>query len=154
MSASFASSIVPDMGHLLDNFQYTSSVVTYGEEGVPGMADMVANYEALAPDQPGQDYVVTGWVNGAVAAQLLQRACALGDLTPEGIVAAQVGLEVHTDGIASSDFSYGETPDERIPTRAVRVNSVNLDTTFGTPDTDFFVSPLAEQWTLADGYQG
>jgi hypothetical protein len=98
--------------------------------------------------------VVTGWINGAVAAQLLQRACELGDLTPEGIVAAQVGLEVSTEGIASADFSYGEAPDERIPTRAVRINSVNLETTFGEPVTDFFVSPLAEQWTLADGPQG
>ena len=38
--------------------------------------------------------------------------------------------------------------------RGVRINSVNADTTFGEPVTDFFVSPLAEQWTLADGYQG
>lgn len=152
MSASFASSNVEPMGDLLDNFRYVSSTVSYGED-VPGMADLMANYEAIAPGEPGQDYVVTGWINGSVAAQLLQRACDLGDLTPEGIVAAEIGLEVDNNGVAP-DLTYGETPDDRIPTRQTRVNSVNLDTTFGEPVTDFAVSPLAEQWTLADGAQG
>ncbi len=151
MSASFASSNVEPMGDLLDNFRYVSSTVSYGED-VPGMADLIANYEAIS-DEPGQDYVVTGWVNGSVVAQLLQRACDLGDLTPAGIVAAQVGLEVDNNGVAPN-FVYGETPDERIPTRATRVNSINLETTFGEPVTDFTVSALAEQWTLADGAQG
>ena len=151
MSASFASSNVETMGDLLDNYRYVNSTVSYGED-VPGMADLVANYEAIS-DEPGQDYVVTGWVNGSVVAQLLQRACDLGDLTPAGIVAAQVGLEVDNNGIAPN-FSYGESPDERIPTRETRVNTVNLETTFGEPVADFFVSPLAEQWTLADGAQG
>ena len=152
MSASFASSNVEPLGDLLDNYRFVSSVVSYGED-VPGMADLMSNFEAIAPGEPGQDYVVTGWVNGSVAAQLLQRACELGDLTPEGIAAAEVGLEVANDGI-TPDFSYGETPDERIPTRAVRINSVNQETTFGDPVTDFFVSPLAEAWTLADGAGG
>lgn len=151
MSASFASSNVETMGDLLDNYRYLSSTVSYGED-VPGMADLVANYEAIS-DEPGQDYVVTGWINGSVVAQLLQRACDLGDLTPAGIVAAQVGLEVDNNGV-SPNFTYGETPDERIPTRETRVNSVNLETTFGEPVTDFFVSPLGEQWALADGAQG
>lgn len=151
MSASFASSNVEPMGELLENFRYVSSTVAYGED-VPGMTDLVENYEAIS-NEPGQDYVVTGWVNGSVVAHLLQRACELGDLTPAGIVAAQVGLEVSNDGVAP-DFTYGETPDERIPTRQTRVNSVNLDSTFGEPVTDFAVSPLAEQWTLADGAQG
>jgi branched-chain amino acid transport system substrate-binding protein len=151
MSASFASSNVATMGDLLDNYRYLSSTVSYGED-VPGMADLVANYEAIS-DEPGQDYVVTGWINGSVVAHLLQHACDLGDLTPAGIVAAQVGLEVDNNGVAPN-FSYGETPDERIPTRQTRVNSVNLETTFGEPLTDFVVSPLAEQWTLADGAQG
>jgi ABC-type branched-subunit amino acid transport system substrate-binding protein len=151
MSASFASSNVATMGDLLDNYRYVSSTVSYGED-VPGMADLIANYEAIS-DEPGQDYVVTGWINGSVVAQLLQRACDLGDLTPAGIVAAQVGLEVDNNGVAPN-FSYGETPDERIPTRETRVNSVNLETTFGEPVSDFAVSPLAEQWTLADGAQG
>lgn len=150
MSASFASSNVPTMGDLLDNYRYLSSTVSYGED-VPGMADLIENYEEIS-DEPGQDYVVTGWINGSVVAQLLQRACDLGDLTPAGIVAAQVGLEVDNNGVAPN-FSYGETPDERIPTRETRVNAVNLETTFGEPLTDFFVSPLAEQWTLADGAQ-
>lgn len=152
MSASFASSSVPELGDLLDNYRFVSSNVSYGED-VPAMADLVEYYEALAPGEPGQEYVVVGWLNGSVVAQLLQRACDLGDLTPEGIVAAQVGLEVSNEGIAP-DFSYGETPDEQIPTRLTRINAVNLETTFGDPLTDFTVSPLAEQWTLADGYQG
>ena len=151
MSASFASSNVESVGDLLDNFRYVSSTVSYGED-VPGMADLVANYEAIS-SEPGQDYVVTGWINGSVAAQLLQRACDLGDITPEGIVAAEVGLEVDNNGIAPN-FTYGESPDERIPTRETRVNSINLETTFGEAVSDFAVSPLAEQWTLADGAQG
>lgn len=152
MSASFASSNVEPLGDLLDNYRFVTSTVSYGED-VPGMADLMSNYETIAPGEPGQDYVVTGWVNGSVVAQLLQRACDLGDLTPEGIVAAEVGLEVDNNGIAPN-FSYGDTPDERIPTRETRVNAVNLETTFGEAVADFAVSPLAEQWTLADGAQG
>lgn len=151
LSASFASSNVEAMGDSIDDFRYVSSTVSYGED-VPGMADLMENYEAIS-DEPGQDYVVTGWINGSVAAQVLQRACDLGDLTPEGIVAAAVGLEVDNNGVAP-DLTYGESPDERIPTRQTRVNSVNPDTTFGEPLNDFTVSPLAEQWTLADGAQG
>jgi ABC-type branched-subunit amino acid transport system substrate-binding protein len=146
-SPSFTSSYVAELGDLLENFRFVTSVVSFGED-VPGMADLVENYGIVAPDAPGEDYAVLGWLQGAVAAQLLQRACDLGDLSPEGILAAQDGLEIDTAGIASSNFTYGTSVEDRIPTRAVRVDSVNLETAAGEPLTDFFVSPLAEEWTL------
>lgn len=148
ISASYASSMAKPLGNLLDNLRYMSSFVSFGED-VPGMADFEANLKKVAPGSPGQDFTVTGYLNGSVAAALLKRACELGDMTQAGIAKAQVGLKVDNEGI-SSDFSYGATPDERIPTRTTRVNKPNLETTFGTPVTQFAVSPLGEKWTVAD----
>ncbi|MEO5725341.1 MAG: ABC transporter substrate-binding protein [Ilumatobacteraceae bacterium] len=150
MSASFASSMVKPLGKLLDNYRFTTSMVSYGED-VPGMKDLETNYKAIAPNEPGQDYVVTGWVNGATSAQLLQRACDLGDLSLKGISSAEDGLKVVNNGVASADYTYGATPDQRIPSRLVRIDKVNETTTFGEPVTPFFESPLAKSWTLADG---
>ena len=68
----------------------------------------------------------------------------------EGIAAAMVGLEVHHNGIAP-DISFGETPEERIPSRENQIAEVNLETTLPTAITDYFASDAALTWTLPEG---
>jgi ABC-type branched-subunit amino acid transport system substrate-binding protein len=147
-SASYSSSLVEPLGDLLDGFRVVNSNVSWGED-VPGMRDMLAAVEEYAPDQEPDNWLVTGWIIGMITEAALDRACEAGDLTRDGIAAAMDGLEVDLADLAP-DVSYGSTPEERIPSRASRVNSIDLDTTFPAGVSELEVSEPAENWTLPE----
>lgn len=145
----FASALVEPLGELLNNLLIVNSSASYGDEGEE-MDALVAAVEQYAPDQPADNSLVIGWLSGMVTVQALERACEMGDLSREGIAAAMVGLEVHHNGIAP-DISFGETPEERIPSRETQIAEINLETTLPSAITDYFVSDAAQTWTLPEG---
>ena len=148
-SPTFGSALVEPLGALLDNFRVVTSAAFWGED-VPGMADFLAAAEEYAPDLAPDTFAVVGWNNAVVQAAALERACELGDLTQAGVLAAMDGLEVDLEGMGP-DVSYGATPDERIPSREVRISGINLETSFAEPVTEYFSSEAAEAFTLPEG---
>ncbi|MCZ7525518.1 MAG: ABC transporter substrate-binding protein [Acidimicrobiia bacterium] len=145
IDASWSATMVEPLGDILDNYRVVTSSVAWGED-VAGMDELLAAYEAVSSD-PGNDFVIAGYINGRVAMAALRRACELGDLTQAGIGKAMVGLEVDNGGLGPK-LSFGDTLDEQIPSRATRVNAINLEEKRAEPLTDFAASPLAEQWTF------
>jgi len=150
LSAGYSSALAEPLGALLDNFRVVNSNSSILETDQPQIAAMIAAHDEYAADVPLDNWMVTGWISGMVTQAALERACELGDLSREGIAAAMVGLEVDLDGIAPN-ISFGETPDERIPARSVRINSIDPDTGLPTPITDYIESAAAVGWTLPTG---
>lgn len=148
-SAGFASALVEPLGALLDNYRVVNSNSSWGEAG-DEMDAMLAAVEAYAPDQAPDNWLVTGWISGMVTKAALEQACAMGDLSRDGITAAMEGLEVDLNGIAPN-ISFGSTPDERIPARAARVNEIDLDSTLPVAVTDYIESDAALEWALPEG---
>lgn len=144
----FASALVEPLGELLNRLLIVNSNASYGDAG-DEMDTLVAAVEQYAPDQQADNSLVVGWISGMVTVQALEQACELGDLSREGISAAMVGLEVHHNGLAP-DISFGETPEERIPSRESQIAEINLETTLPNAITDYFTSPAAETWTLPE----
>ncbi len=145
----FASALVEPLGELLNSLLIVNSNQSYGDEGEE-METLVAAVEEYAPDQPADNSLVVGWISGMVTVQALQRACEMGDLSREGIAAAMVGLEVDHNGI-TPDISFGETPEERIPSRANQIAEINLETTLPSAISEIFTSDAALTWTLPEG---
>jgi ABC-type branched-subunit amino acid transport system substrate-binding protein len=147
--AGFASALVEPLGELLDNLLIVNSNASYGDPGEE-MDTLVAAVEQYAPDQQADNSLVVGWLSGMVTVQALERACELGDLSREGISEAMVGLEVDHNGL-SPNISFGETPEERIPSRESQIAEINLETTLPNAITEYFTSDAAETWTLPEG---
>ena len=59
---------------------------------VPGMAEVYRTLADTYPDRYPSDALVTGYLEFAVARQLLEKAADLGDLTPAGVVAASAEI--------------------------------------------------------------
>lgn len=144
----FASALVEPLGELLNSLLIVNSNASFGDEGEE-MEALVAAVEQYAPDQQPDNSLVVGWISGMVTIQALERACELGDLSREGIAAAMVGLEVHHNGI-TPDISFGETPEERIPSRANQIAEINLETTLPSAISEIFTSDAALTWTLPE----
>ncbi|MGH9136924.1 MAG: ABC transporter substrate-binding protein [Acidimicrobiales bacterium] len=93
----------------------------YGDESVPGMADLVANQGDTPPDI----YFNFGYLQARAVHQVLEAAVELGDLSREGIVEALNSLDELTfDGLLG-DYGWGG-PDDRNPPRVNSIFRPNL----------------------------
>lgn len=88
-----------------------SPVPAIGSPDMPAMAKLTADYQAKFPGMPVDQGVISGYAAGGIFAEDLKAACAAGDLTPEGLVAAhrkQTGMDV---GLGLKlDFSSNTKP--------------------------------------------
>ncbi|MDW3218291.1 MAG: ABC transporter substrate-binding protein [Acidimicrobiales bacterium] len=97
---------------------------TWGDDSIPGMAEMVANLEAFAPEQAPDYYFVFGYLQAIAVVKVLEQAVANGDLSREGIIEALNGLgETSFDGL-SGDYFYGP-PADRVPPTENTIFKVN-----------------------------
>lgn len=100
--------------YLQANFLVASEGVNYGDESVPGMAELIRIKDTYAPDQAPDVYFNFGYLQGMAVTALLEKAVELGDLSRDGIQNAleQLGT-VSFDGL-SGDYTYGP-PEDRVP---------------------------------------
>ena len=97
---------------------------TWGDDSVPGMADMIARLEEFAPGQEPDYYFTFGYTQAQAVVELLEVAVANGDLSREGIIAALNDMgTVSFDGL-SGDYVYGD-PEDRVPATANTIFRVN-----------------------------
>ncbi len=101
-----ASALAP---YLQENFLVASEGVNWGDESVPGMAELVRIKDTYAPDQQPDVYFNFGYLQGIAVHALLEKAVELGDLSHEGIMAALADLGTVSFGGLSGDYEYGET---------------------------------------------
>lgn len=110
--------------YLSENFLLMSEGPEWGDTSVPGMAQMLEDIAAYAPDQEPNVYFAFGYAQAWAAAQILEKAVELGDLSQGGIVSAAEQVSELTFGDLLGNYTYGPAAD-RNPPRASTVFSVD-----------------------------
>jgi ABC-type branched-subunit amino acid transport system substrate-binding protein len=101
----------------------TSFSAPWGDEGAPGMEQLLADQKQFAPDQTPSIYFALAYSQGIVVEQILSKAIESGDLTRAGILAAKENLgEVDLGGITPA-VTY--TPEGGPPSRATLITEVD-----------------------------
>ncbi|WP_396230763.1 ABC transporter substrate-binding protein, partial [Frankia sp. EI5c] len=100
----------PARDALVENFYLVGPNVGVGR---PPAAELLKAYKAKFPNVEPSNSVVTGYASSKIMDLILERACADGDLTPAGVLAAKAAISpAKTDGVTGElDFSKpGESP--------------------------------------------
>lgn len=114
-----------DLGpYLADNFLLMAEGPQWGDDSFPGMAQMLEDIAAYAPNQEPNIYFAFGYAQAWAAVQILEKAVELGDLSREGMIAASEQVGTLTFGELLGDFVYGPVED-RDPPRGTTVNKVD-----------------------------
>jgi ABC-type branched-subunit amino acid transport system substrate-binding protein len=90
------------------NFLLVGEGPEWGDESVPGMAQMLEDVEQYMPDQEPDIYFAFGYAQAWATAQLLEQAVENGDLSREGMLEALESLDVLEFGGLFGDYNYGE----------------------------------------------
>jgi ABC-type branched-subunit amino acid transport system substrate-binding protein len=120
----------PLISYLEENYVWVSEGPQYGDESVPGMAELIRIQETYAPDQEPDIYFNFGYLESRAVHQVLEAAVERGDLSHEGIVEAMNSIdELRFDGLFG-DYGWG-APEDRDPPRASSIFRVNPDLPIG-----------------------
>ena len=130
--------------YLAENFLLMSEGPQWGDTSVPGMAQMLEDIEKYAPGQEPNVYFAFGYAQAWAAAQILEKAVELGDLSQAGIVAAAEQVTELTFGDLLGDYTYGPAAD-RNPPRASSVFAIDPASTA----TGFLVAQETNQTAQA-----
>jgi len=133
---------------LAEYLQQTTWIVAegteWGDESVPGSADLVSRVEEFKPDQDPDYYFSFGYLQGVAMTALLEKAVELGDLSREGLMRASEELgTVSFDGL-SGDYQYGPA-EERNPSRMSTIYEVDPEKPFGLGTLEYQYESEAAQ---------
>lgn len=131
-----ASQIAP---YLVDNFLLMAEGPEWGDTSSEGMARMIEDLEAHAPDQSPDIYFAFGYAQAWSMAQILETAVEQGDLSHDGIIEAMNNVGTIETGGLLGEYEYGP-PEDRVPPRASRVFRIN-------PDAPGGLEAVAEEFT-------
>ncbi len=136
--------------YLASNFTLVSEGPEWGDTSNAGMAKMLDDIAAYAPDQTPDIYFQFGYAQAWAMAQILEQAVTDGDLSPAGIVqAAQNIPELTFEGL-TGDYRYGPTAD-RNPPRTSTVNAIDPAIPGGLKALESnFASAPAESFTFEE----
>lgn len=143
-SASYVAPVGLALGELLADVYVVSSTLSIDEDH-PELDRLRGALAEHAPDATLDNFMVVGWISAQVTHAALERACADGALTREGIAAAMDGLTVDTRGL-SDEITYGAELADRVPARTIRVTSPDPTTGALVAVTDFLTTDLAQAW--------
>jgi ABC-type branched-subunit amino acid transport system substrate-binding protein len=120
----------------------------WGDDSVPGMAEMVKNVEELRPKQEPDYYFAFGYNQARAMTAVLEKAVELGDLSREGILKASDELgTVSFEGL-TGDYKYGPAED-RDPPRQSTIFEVDPDKPFGLGKLEYqYESEFAKEFTF------
>jgi ABC-type branched-subunit amino acid transport system substrate-binding protein len=145
VSAFAASPLAP---YLQSNFLLLSEGPDWGDTSVPGMAKMLDDIAAYAPDQQPDIYFQFGYVQAWALAQILEQAVENGDLSQAGILQAAADIESLTFEDLSGEYIYGPAED-RDPPRTTTVNAIDPNIPGGLDPLEVdFASEAAESYTF------
>lgn len=112
--------------YLEANLTVVSDAPDWGDESVPGMAQMLADLEAHDPDQAPDGYFIFGYYEALSITALLEKAVELGDLSRDGVLAASNELGEVDFGGLTGNYTYGPVAD-RVPPRNSNIAKVVAD---------------------------
>ena len=120
----------PLISYLEENFIWVSEGPEYGDDSVPGMAELLRIQETYAPDQEPDVYFNFGYLESRAVHQVLEVAVENGDLSREGIIEAMNSIDELTFDGLFGDYAWG-APEDRDPPRASSIFRVNPDRPIG-----------------------
>ncbi len=122
----------------------------WGDTSVPGMAQMLDDVKAYAPNQAPDLYFEFGYVQAWAAAQILEQAVKDGDLSQQGIIDASTKIAELTFGDLSGNYTYGPVAD-RNPPRTSSVFSVDPSVPGALKAVETtFTSQAAQEYTFTN----
>src|SRR5215211_6881467 len=100
-----------------EHYIWLSYGAPWGDQSIPGMAQMLTDQQQYAPDQKPDTYFQFGYGQALAMDQILEQAAKNGDFSKAGIKKAsnQVGT-LKFNGLAG-DYKYGKSPSDRNPPR-------------------------------------
>jgi ABC-type branched-subunit amino acid transport system substrate-binding protein len=100
-----------------DHYVWLGYGAPWGDQSIPGMAQMLADQQQYAPDQKPDQYFEFGYGQAWAMDQILEQAAKNGDFSKAGIKKAsnQVGT-LKFQGL-SGDYKYGKSASDRNPPR-------------------------------------
>jgi ABC-type branched-subunit amino acid transport system substrate-binding protein len=116
--------------YLQENYYVLAEGAEYGDESVPGMAELVRIQDTYAPDVVPDFYFTFGYLQAMAMHQVLEVAVARGDLSRQGIFSAMESVGTLTFDGLFGDYGYG-TADERVPPVASSIFRPNPDMPMG-----------------------
>jgi ABC-type branched-subunit amino acid transport system substrate-binding protein len=130
----------------LQEYYYSLSEGTeFGDESVPGMAELLRIKDTYAPDQAPDIYFNFGYIQAKAMVQVLEKAVELGDLSRTGILRALEEVDTLTFDGLSGDYVYGPAED-RVPPTVTSIFRVDTDnpTGLGLVDGDYEASYISD----------
>ena len=105
---------------------FVTQALALSTDDVPGMEQLLADAAEYQPDAPTDTNFVLGYATAWIESTLLQQAIDSGSLTPDTLqdILSNDLTDVDTGGLLPV-LSYGDTPAERIPSRATNVYEVD-----------------------------
>ena len=100
-----------------DHYVWLAYGAPWGDQSIPGMAQMLTDQQQYAPDQKPDQYFEFGYGQAWAMDQILEQAAKNGDFSKAGIKKAsnQVGT-LKFEGLAG-DYKYGKSASDRNPPR-------------------------------------
>ena len=100
-----------------DHYVWVAYGAPWGDQSIPGMAQMLTDQQQYAPDQKPDQYFEFGYGQAWAMDQILEQAAKNGDFSKAGIKKAsnQVGT-LKFEGLAG-DYKYGKSASDRNPPR-------------------------------------
>lgn len=108
---------VPALKPLLTKVWVVGQGATWGDTSVPGMAQMLQDVQKYAPNQQPDGYFEFGYTESYITYAILKQAMANNDLTRDGLYNAYISLHGVNLGGLYPPITYGESPNQRVPTR-------------------------------------
>jgi ABC-type branched-subunit amino acid transport system substrate-binding protein len=135
--------------YLQANLLVVSEGPQYGDESVPGMAELLRIKETYAPDQAADVYFNFGYTQALAVTALLEKAVELGDLSHDGILKALEELGTISFGGLIGDYEYGPAED-RVPPITSTIFKVDPASETGLSVVERDVeAPFADEYEFA-----
>lgn len=117
--------------YLEENYLWVSDAAPeYGDESVPGMAELVRIQETYTPDQEPDIYFLFGYNESKAVHQVLEQAVEMGDLSREGIIEAMNSIDELQFDDAYPTYPWGG-PEDRDPPRVSSISEVDSSKPIG-----------------------
>jgi Periplasmic binding protein len=134
LSPSFSSKVVNSSNSAAFGKQVTIAAdgSQWGDPSIPGQVEMLSDLKKYAPEQLGNPNPanVWGWVQARTDVALLEKAVALGDVSPEGMQKAMFQLGTVSSGGAYEDWTYTDAA-KRLPPSSSNIYKVDISVKAG-----------------------
>jgi ABC-type branched-subunit amino acid transport system substrate-binding protein len=131
---------IPALKPLISKAWVVSQGAAWGDNSVPGMAQMLQDAAKYFPNQKPDGYFEFGYAESQITAAVLKKALDNQDVTRDGLLAAFESLKTVDMGGLLPPVTYGSLPNDRVPTRDSVIYQIDATAPAG-------IKPLSSDFT-------